>query len=532
MKKKLSRSSKPVQNQTQGWAGFSALILAVIVAGVFPLFFRNQFFDINRVKISLLQCSAVVCAVACAALWVTDHAVHHSWRSVTLPKVTLADIGITLFAASAAIATWLSDDRQQALTGEAGRRSGLLFILTLYLMYLVLSRGLNMRRWLVILYFAAGVAAALLGVLNFYKIDPLGFYQNMKESQVASFLSTIGNINFFGLYLCMVLCAGCALFLHADFKTAIPCGAGLFVCFYGVIASRSDGALLGVALLFALVLFYALTDCARLARTAVIICLYGAALLCVHTVGVCTDWYGYPFLGGLCEVLVKSNAPLYLTAAGAAFALLAWLGQRRGVKLPGKRLRAVMAVLSGAAVVAVVALMIYFTCVNPQAQAGALTQFLRFDDAWGTYRGFVWIRSLVAYSQLGWLQKLIGVGPDTMRYVLAAYRDSTIETAASGVFENCHNEYLQYLVTTGALGLTGYVLLAAGSIRNALRSAHSLEGLALVLMLCVYAPLAFVNVNQPVTVVQFFFAASLAACMRNSAPSPIEKVGRAKGVGA
>lgn len=499
-----------------GWADFAALVLAVIVAGVFPLFFRNKFFDINRAKLALLQSSAIICAIACVVLWLIERVVRKDIRSIRIPKISLADVGATLFFASAALSTWLSDYRVQAFTGESGRRSGLLFLLALYLMYLVISRALKMRRGIMGLYFGAGVAAALLGVLNFYMIDPLSFYQNMKETQVIIFMSTIGNINFFGLYLCMVLCVGSALYMKAE-RIAVrnACALGTFVCFYGTIVSRSDGAVLGVALLFVLLLYYALADAHRLRRAAVLVLLYASALGCVRVVGVLTGWYGYPFQGGLCEALVKSPAPMILTAASVVLVIASEWMVRRKTTLPRKALRTALIAVAAAGVVAVMGLVVYFTWVNPQAQAGALTQFLRFDDNWGTYRGFVWTRSLDAYAQLSPLKKLIGTGPDTMRFVLAPYRDSAIEAAANGVFENCHNEYLQYLVTTGALGLGGYVLLTAGAICQAMRSRHSVEGLSVLLMLCVYVPLAVINVNQPVTVVQFFLAASLASCIHN-----------------
>ena len=72
-------------------------------------------------------------------------------------------------------------------------------------------------------------------------------------------------------------------------------------------------------------------------------------------------------------------------------------------------------------------------------------------------------------------------------------------------------------------GLCGYVLVLAGSLRDAYERRHTFEGLALLLMLGVYAPLAFVNVNQPVSVVQFFWAVSMTACLRNSGSGSVRK---------
>lgn len=517
----------------QSYAGAAAFLLAIIVAGVFPLFFNDQFFDINRAKLALFEYSAGIGAAACLVLFLMEHAVRKDFRQVCLPRVTLADVGITLFALCALCSTLYSTHPQQALTGEGGRRSGLLFIGALYLMYLVLSRALRMRPLLLYVYLAAGTVVAILGVLNFYMVDPLGFYQNMKDSQTIIFISTIGNINFFGIYLCMVLCVAAALFLNVEKLWAmVLAGACAFACFYGTIASRSDGAILGVGLLFVLLLISSMRDTRSFLRVTVLLGLYMASLLCVHVVGICTNWYGYAFQGGLCERIVKSTLPAYGMVAAMILCLVAWVLHKSGRDLPTHALRRGIWGVLGALAVIILGLVVYCTWANPTLELGAFTQFLRFDNAWGTYRGFVWTRSLQAYAQLDPLRKLIGTGPDTMRYVLEPFRDPVIEAAANGVFENSHNEYLQYLVTLGFVGFAGYLLFMAGAIKNAFVQRRSFAGLALLLMLCVYAPLALVNVNQPVSVVQCFLAASLAASLAREGSKPCAEGGDARESGS
>lgn len=436
-------------------------------------------------------------------------------------RFSWAEIGMMLFVLSAILSTLFSAHYAEAITGDKGRKSGLVFLLALYCMYLCLSRFLHkFQKGILCAYMLVGVAIAFLGILNFYKIDPLGFYERMRPDQVIIFMSTIGNINFFGFYLCVILAGLTFGRLYFEKRLArMLCAAGSFICFYGIIASRSDGALLGVAALCVIQLFTVLKSTRYTMRWMTLLMLCVGAFALARGVGLATAWHGYAFQGGMFETLIVGSSISFIAlAAAAVMTLLLYRAWRKGVILPTKALRIALVVLLVLGMLLVLGAMAYCTWIEPTAQIGALTQFLRFDDAWATYRGFAWSRTITAYGQLDALQKIVGVGPDTTYYALEPYRDAAIEAAANGVFENSHNEYLQYLLTVGVLGLAGYVLLLFASVRDAYRMRRNHFAYILLLMLAVYAVMALVNVNQPVTVIQFFFVAAMVGSMRNAQP--------------
>ena len=76
---------------------------------------------------------------------------------------------------------------------------------------------------------------------------------------------------------------------------------------------------------------------------------------------------------------------------------------------------------------------------------------------------------------------------------------------------NCaHNEYINYLVTTGILGLASYLSILFGALKGAIKSAAK-NPLAIIFAVSVisYAVQATVNLAQPITTPLFIIFVSL-----------------------
>lgn len=507
---------KKERRKTSDLSGVFASVYVALIAAVYPLYFNNQFFDINRSKMTFFTYATGIAICACvllrlsAFMWAKHKKISLYVQLPIRRRISVSDVGIVLFVLSAGIACALSPYGSEAWTGDAGRKAGFRFILMLFLMYVCISRFFRFRHGTLWVYLAAGVLVAGLGILNFYKIDPLGFYKGMKKDQVIIFMSTIGNINFLGFYLCMVLPFAASGFIHQKRRSVrLLCAAAAMVCFYASVTARTDGAFLGIAIMFLLLFYFSFNSSKTLYHTFILLFLYFLAIYIVRFVGVMSNWYGYAFQGGLCERIVKSKLSLYVMIGAAILcALSGYYAHMDGSINTALFKRTMLMIVFGCAVGLLLAIM-YFTFVNPDVEVGTLASFLRLNDSWGTYRGFAWSRSLQAYGELPIIQKIVGVGPDTMRRVLTPFRDAQIEAAAHGQFENCHNEYLQYLLTTGIMGLIGFITFIAGSIMDAYKHRADTGAFTFLISLGVYAVLCAVNVNQPVTVVQLFFIAAM-----------------------
>ena len=96
-----------------------------------------------------------------------------------------------------------------------------------------------------------------------------------------------------------------------------------------------------------------------------------------------------------------------------------------------------------------------------------------FEDSWGNYRGFVWRRLMEAYRDFSVPQMLFGYGNESVKAIMTdRYYDDMMNTVGV-IYDNAHNEYLQYLITTGIFGAVSYVGLLVTTVAALVRTAVS-----------------------------------------------------------
>ena len=375
---------------------------------------------------------------------------------------------------------------------------------------MIVSGGICGQRICLLTSLAAALTA-LLGVLNAVGIDPLGFYVRMQKGQEHLFLSTIGNIDFFGCYLALIfpIAAGGWIFdgngkvrwLH--FACSVCIAAGIAV-------SRSDTALLAVQVGMLLLLVFASASYASMCRT---LCIWGisfAALPVMYAALQSADYF-LP-VTGLFAVLGDSPAAwvigifLFVSAACCKLALI------NGKRAPGVRRAAVTAfVFVFVLVLLLLAAIICFTVMYPDMEIGSYSAFLRFDDHWGTRRGFVYrcsIKALADYSLSDWL---VGRGVDMGLSILEPHFDNPA-MLSHGLFNDAHCQPLQYLLTTGLLGAGSLIAFYASLIAAVLRYAQkdpTLSGYGAALF--AYIPVVLLSVSQPILIASCFAVCAAAA---------------------
>lgn len=476
-----------------------AAVYAALMLGVFPLYYQNHYFNINTCKyrlflwLTLFLCVGVaVCAV-----------VRLVRRERLFAGVGLPVWAMLAFVCCAAVSCAFSEEPAKAFSGELGRRSGLLYLLAVGAMTFCLSQGGGGYRICLWLFLVSGSAACALGVLNYYYVDPLRFYTQLTGGQENVFISTIGHINFFGAFVAMVLSFALAGAISARRRTErVVCQALAFVGFSAALAARSDSVYIAIAALALALLRPALASWRALAR----------ALLCAASFFLSAWLMGIlPFehmeLLGISAVLSALGSGLAgLGGVCAALGVLFFALDAKGMDaraLPYVR-RALYA-LCAISLLSVLLCVVWFTAFDRKTPLGSLENYLRLNEAWGTGRGFAWIHALGAYAEFSPLHKLFGCGPDLVRRVLAPLMTEQALANSGGVFENCHNEYLQYLLTTGALGLGCYLtFLSATFYRLARAGRQSPAVRAVFAAVFGYAAQAFVSVNQPITTTIFF----------------------------
>ena len=133
-----------------------------------------------------------------------------------------------------------------------------------------------------------------------------------------------------------------------------------------------------------------------------------------------------------------------------------------------------------------------------------------FNDKWGTYRGFVWSRAWAIFEDASLANKLFGYGNETFGVYMNAYFYNDMKEIVGKIYDNAHNELLQYLITLGLFGVLAYIGLVASSIIYMLRYGKGNYLVYGCLTATVgYFVQALVNLNQPITTPLYFVIMAL-----------------------
>lgn len=487
---------------------------AFFVMLLHPVIFDDLFFNINRFKHAVYCYSAYFGLVAYMLL------VYLKRKSMTGKiyepfSLSLADWGMLVFSVIAAVSCALSSDPQSAFTGDEGRKSGLLFVLAMSCVHVIVSRAPGAGKRAVQGLLISGFLVALLGVLNFFYIDPFGFYgPRLGKTSVPRFISTIGNIDFFAAFLCLYVPAVMVYCVKAEGLKSFLCFPAIAVGSAAIVAARADGAL--VALLFSVFacMLFGVSSRDTLAHAFYAI---AAALIGFVVMSVLTEAHPDGFMTlekSMQEYLVKFPAVM---GAGALVLLCASYAIKKSKKITiskktARFLKRLLWFLFICAVFAFVSLFIYYSFINTEAELSGSMKLLRFSDKWGTHRGGVWVRCMKLYGESETRVHLVGFGPDLLKKPLADSYGKEIIAYCNLSFDNAHNELIQYLLTFGALGLIGYLLYVFGGMHTLYRKMKQ----------CPYAAAAFaaaatylihsiVTVNQPITTPLLFLLLSAGA---------------------
>ena len=82
---------------------------------------------------------------------------------------------------------------------------------------------------------------------------------------------------------------------------------------------------------------------------------------------------------------------------------------------------------------------------------GSLSNYIVFNNDWGTHRGYIWRTAIENYKNFPITQKILGHGPDT--YGIVSLFNNLQESAAlyGELYDSVHNEYLQFLSPSALL---------------------------------------------------------------------------------
>ena len=505
-------------------------LYTILMFTLFPLFLTNAYQYARRDKFWLFVVltgvvGAAVGIILLCQYFSKDTASYKGVQTYKDPfRLNLTDIGILAFLGVNIISTIIAlinggDFYNLFIANSNARNMGLLMIIAITVCYFCVTRFFYYTKYVIYFIFVGMTVMSFVAVLNYYHIDVLGIFAKYKSNLdvQTNFTSTIGNKNYLSAMITVALPFSAGLALATEDKILrIIAYVSTGLQFMGLLVATSDGGFLGTFAAFAVMLVIASKDMKKLSRFffCLAIMMFSAKLLWLFDLLMKGNNKGYTSFS---EIFVYNHFVAILIPLFLIFAILCNLAKDKGVEK--------FAFIGSFALVAVgfagiVAMFIYYSVIDTTSTLGSFTRFFRFDERWGTHRGFMWIKSFEAFKGYNFFEVLFGTGPDTFFNVFKPYFKELSQKFGDGSTNAAHNVYINYLMTVGVLGIMSYLLFVGSAITNVIRNSFK-NPLALMCVgvIVAYATQDIVNIANPVNTPWFIMFIALAESTRLKANS-------------
>ena len=486
-------------------------LLLYLVA--YPFYVRNGYFSMTAAKNLFFYLITGVFAVTCLIV----RRAMKKRLAFRLVRKNRTELYFLMFIGYAVLSCAFAESPLDALVGDTGRYMGLLTFLFIWVAYIFVSRFGRLTTPVALVFGVSIIAMNVIAFLQFIGLDPFGLYEGTKAYVKESFMSMLGNKDVFYYYLSLVVPFSMYLSFDAERKEERVFWCAVVFCgFVGSLACNCDGAFICLIISF---LYFFFTRCKD--REGLLLYLRHALLL------IAAGLLLSPLKGHLNELGIKQTVvmeyavtPYFCGAALAVFAALYVLVLKKETSprfytILRKTVKYIL--LTG--VVCMVGAIVWFTFIDKDTSLGPFAHLLRLTDGWGNSRGYIWSRLIRIYHKQPLYRKLIGTGEETVSMLMKRYFPVKLEQNGKN-FDNAHNEFLQYLVTHGIVGLSYYVLFAVSAVKRGFREGGRLQRAAALAAVCCLAQ-SFVNIIQALTTpLLFVFLAMAQTVDPPPAPAP------------
>lgn len=436
------------------WTMFYCMILFLI----FPLYYQNSYINILEAKTEFFLISTVIYLVGCILCMLPPVFMakrKKEKQNIDEKKrknIAVSDIFCLVFTLSILMSVIISDNRKEVLWGTNGRLFGAVVLLCCVGLYYCISRFFRWNSLLFWCCLGGAVLVSILAILNRFGIDILGMYEVIDSSQAGDYLSTIGQINILSGYLCIFFPIFTGLFLYSH-KVLSKCfyGAGtIFVLIAGV-CSNSDSFFLAIGII---VIFYFTIFLDNKDKLSDLVLLNAVGSVAMMIMALISNRIGLTVWREFQNIWLNKISWVVLFAV---FCFLYFI-LRKGDIFSETALKKIKQIWLIILLFLIFSVLIYIILANLKViddDKIIAKNWLIFCDEWGTNRGYVWKRTLSLFTQLPLKNQIFGIGPGEFSSFFEEYFIESISKFGY-YFEDAHNEFLQFLVTTGIVGMIGY----------------------------------------------------------------------------
>lgn len=395
------------------------------------------------------------------------------WRTLNI-----TDKFAALYGISVVLSYVFTRYRGEALWGTVSWRMGMWTQLGAVIVYFMVSRMWHGKDWIPALILPVSVVVFSLGYLNKFELCPVD-----KEIINSSFISTIGNINWYCGYLVTVLFGGVYLLWKMgpgfNRKKLILMGY-VTIGFASLATQGSTSGIVTFAVVMFVLLGVSVGDAGKMECFWQEMTLFSVACLVTYVLRSLNVFSQELVLEEITNILTFSAVSVIVTIVSVLMLCLIHRmrsTQHYSVKVWSTIYRCVAIVIS------VVIVLIFVLIGINTLSGGALTgnvadpdvaKWMTFSGDWGSNRGATWSAGAGCFRETDLLHKLFGVGPDCMYAFLSnegspELQNMVYERFYGNRLTNAHNEWLTILVDMGILGLVSYAGMMISAVRNFLR---------------------------------------------------------------
>ena len=456
-------------------SNYSMYIYCFVMFIIYPLFFKNGYYDIGIAKYDFfIKFHMVALLIMCPLIL---------WKDKI--EFSLLDKTVLVFLGANIISAILSDYRSAAWRGSEdwymGLFSQIVFVLTYFCIKNVGSlqnKGVHAIVWMAL---GGATVVFALGILNRFAVYPI----DMKVEHTA-FISTIGNINWFCGYWSIMASMGIGLYLISTGKMKLLSGSYCFVAMLAGLVQGSSAAFLVVLGWGSILLWQAFNSKKRL---QIFIELFAIGSLAMEAV----FWLEKAFPKGMKynNMLIKyfmTHQPgiLFFSIACAVWLVVYFacpqydlLTNQSGdekkrelcndskkfynISMHRKKVDEILyGIRLGFFALLILGTVFAIYCAMKNG-------WIVLDENFGNGRFGIWMISFELIKSMNLRQFLFGVGPDCFDIYLYSFPDLAprlSEMFGSYRLTNCHCEMLNNYINIGLLGALSYFAVIVISLRN------------------------------------------------------------------
>lgn len=370
--------------------------------------------------------------------------------------------------------SWLTSKvRLECFWGTNGRRFGYLALLFCVLSYFVISRYLKYNQFVLLALICCGVVVFAVAAMNFFQFDILGMYPSGWEK--GNYISTLGNKNSLASYSSIVLPLGMAFFCVCETKiSSYLYGGFCSLGFMAMVASASDSVFCAVIVAFFFLLGFTGASWDFIKKFLILIAIF------ISSIQLIAGLYYVIMnkeadIGGLPYFFAYNRKLLIVLPIVLVIYLMVRLAEKKGREEKVLKKIKVIVLVTVTLLLFVVILGAIYLNINMSRKevmsiCGKSGKYIYFDETWGNERGRNWIYSINMFRDFTLKEKLFGTGPGTFLFALRDTFRRDVYSPSNQRIIDAHNEFLQFLITTGIMGVILYFGFLTSCIRRFIRN--------------------------------------------------------------